>query len=358
MTRSRRIEIPNPALLRHYLEQESDPTVRLRLILLNLIAELPRSLSLAQICAMVDVPEPTAYVWVRAWRERGYQGVCHPTETGGEPGRPASLDTSDLAVLKSLLNARSFWLTREVRALLREQFDVELSVSQVTRILREKLGMHFGKPYPHDDKRPEDAEAQLEARLMTAYERLRTRGLSEEEIAIGFLDEASPQLTANTTRVWHFGHGAITKNTARLKANAIGFYAIVGESVQDFLPRSDQTAIAEFFARIQGANRGHRAIIVILDNFSSHHASGVTQAAKEHSIELVYLPPYAPDLNPIEFIWKSIKRVISISFIRSLGDLRSQIRITWNEAAQHCSYARRWIERFAPHVLDYKKFCG
>ena len=66
--------------------------MRLRLILLNLIAELPRSLSLGQICAMVDVPEPTAYVWVRAWRERGYQGVCHPTETGGEPGRPPSLD--------------------------------------------------------------------------------------------------------------------------------------------------------------------------------------------------------------------------------------------------------------------------
>jgi hypothetical protein len=83
MTRSRRIEIPNKTLLRRYLEEEQDPTVRLRLTLLNLLAELPRSLSLAQICAMVDVPEPTAYVWVRAWRERGYRGVCHPTERGG-----------------------------------------------------------------------------------------------------------------------------------------------------------------------------------------------------------------------------------------------------------------------------------
>lgn len=102
---------------------------------------------------------------MRAWRERGYQGVCHPTETGGEPGRPPSLDDSDLATLKTLLEERPFWLTREVRTLIHEQFDVELSVSQVTRILREKLGMHFGKPYPHDDKRPHDAEAQLEAGL-------------------------------------------------------------------------------------------------------------------------------------------------------------------------------------------------
>lgn len=358
MTRSRRIDIPNPTLLRDYLRQEGDPTVRLRLLVLNLLAELPRSLTLKQICAMADVPEPTVYVWVRAWRERGYHGVCHPTETGGEPGRPPSLDDSDLAVLKALLEARPFWQTREVRTLIREHFGVELSVSQVTRILREKLGMHFSKPYPRDSKRPKDAEAQLEERLINAYERLRAQGLSDEEIAIGFLDEASPQLTANTARVWHFGHGEIIKNTARLKANAIGFYALVGESVQDFLSRSTQTPIAEFLAAIRAANPEYRGIIVILDNFSSHHAGEVTQAAADNAIELVFLPPYAPDLNPIEFIWKTIKRVISVSFITSLDELRKQIHKTWQGAAQRCSYAKWWIERFIPHVLNYKDFCG
>jgi hypothetical protein len=39
-----------------------------------------------------------------------------------------------------------------------------LSESPVARILREKLGIHFGKPYPHDHKLPRDTEAQLEAR--------------------------------------------------------------------------------------------------------------------------------------------------------------------------------------------------
>jgi DNA-binding IclR family transcriptional regulator len=53
------------------LEQESGRTVQLRLVRLNLIAELPRSMPLAQICTLVDLPEPTAYVWMRAWREHG-----------------------------------------------------------------------------------------------------------------------------------------------------------------------------------------------------------------------------------------------------------------------------------------------
>ncbi|MBK1700586.1 IS630 family transposase [Thiococcus pfennigii] len=349
MTRSRRIDIPNPELLREYLGQESDPLVRLRLLVLNLLAELPRSLTLKQICDMVDVPEPTVYVWVRAWRERGYPGVCHPTETGGEPGRPPSLDDSDLVVLEALLEERPFWQTREVRALIREHFGVELSESQVARILRAKLGMHFGKPYPR---------AQLEERSITAYERLCAQGLSDEEIAIGFLDEASPQLTANTARVWHFGRGGIIKNTTRLKANAIGFYALVGEGVQDFLSRSTPRPIAEFLAATRAANPGYRAILVILDNFSSHHAGEVAQAAQDNAIEFVLLPPYTLDLNPIEFIWKTIKRVISVSFIRSLDDLREQIHRTWQGAAPRCSYAKWWIERFMRHVLSYKCFCG
>ncbi|MBK1706639.1 transposase, partial [Halochromatium glycolicum] len=125
-----------------------------------------------------------------------------------------------------------------------------------------------------------------------------------------------------------------------------------------FLPRSNQTAIAAFFDAIRAANADYRAIIVILDHFSSHHAAEVRQAAKEHALELVFLPPYAPDLNPIEFIWKTIKRVISVNFIGSLDELKHHIRLTFNEASQYCSYVRSWIERFVPHVLDYEEICG
>ena len=48
-------------------------------------------------------------------------------------------------------------------------------------------------------------------------------------------------------------------------------------------------------------------ICLILDNFATHKANGVRKKAKDLNIELIYLPPYSPDLNPIERIWLTMK---------------------------------------------------
>ncbi len=47
--------------------------------------------------------------------------------------------------------------------------------------------------------------------------------------------------------------------------------------------------------------------------------------AEEIGIKLIYLPPYSPDLNPIEFIWKSIKKVISKTFIVDVDHMKDII---------------------------------
>ena len=67
---------------------------------------------------------------------------------------------------------------------------------------------------------------------------------------------------------------------------------------------------------------------------------------------MVYLPPYSPELNPIEFIWKSIKKVVSREFIVDLDHMRGIIRDKFQECASHLSFAKRWIEKFL--MDDYK----
>lgn len=320
MNTGRRIEVADVDLLRLRLENEQDPTVRLRLLILNLVVELPEAITLERICEMTLVPAPTVYVWLRAWRERGYAGLCQPVATGtGKVGRPPALSDVHLMLRRSKLEERPFWTTAQVRDLIETEWQIRLSPSQVSRILRAKLGMHFGKPYPHDVRRPEDAEDQLEDALVKVYSDLTDQGLEPHQLALGFLDEASPQPTANTVRVGHFGHGEIYKNTAKLKANAIGFYAVVGHSVNGFLEDSSQASIADFFQQVRAANSDYGVVVLVLDNFSSPHSHQLEAAAVDNDIVLVYLPPYSPDLNPIEYIWKGIERTISINCINTVG---------------------------------------
>ena len=63
---------------------------------------------------------------------------------------------------------------------------------------------------------------------------------------------------------------------------------------------------------------------------------------------LSWYSSYSPDLNPIEFIWKSIKRVISIVFVENVEALKKIIERTFYKLAKSLSFAKSWIEKFIP----------
>ena len=124
-----------------------------------------------------------------------------------------------------------------------------------------------------------------------------------------------------------------------------------GNSVIDFKDDSKKESVCEFLDEIRSKNPT-KTIVIILDNFRSHRANITVEFAKNNGIELVYLPPYSPELNPIEFIWKRIKRVVSREFIVDLDHMRDIIRNEFQKCAAHLSFAKRWIEIFLKD--DYK----
>ena len=124
-----------------------------------------------------------------------------------------------------------------------------------------------------------------------------------------------------------------------------------------FLNDSKAPSIASFLNDIKTSNDTYQAIVVIIDNFSSHKSRLVRQKAKELGIYLVYLPPYSPNLNPIEFIWKSIKRVLSTSFVPNLEEMKRIIAESFCSFAKCKSYAGYWIEKFLLNNMHYKDLC-
>jgi len=65
--------------------------------------------------------------------------------------------------------------------------------------------------------------------------------------------------------------------------------------------------------------------VVVMDNLSSHKVDGVRQRIEKCGAELLYLPPYSPDLNPIEKAWSKLKQLLRSAMARSKDALDQAI---------------------------------
>ena len=87
---------------------------------------------------------------------------------------------------------------------------------------------------------------------------------------------------------------------------------------------------------------------VVADNLGSHKVAGVREAIEARGASLLYLPPYSPDLNPIELAFSKLKRLLRTAAASTADALCSTIgaalgQLTPAECAnylRHCGYAQ------------------
>ena len=66
--------------------------------------------------------------------------------------------------------------------------------------------------------------------------------------------------------------------------------------------------------------------IVVMDNMRSHHVKAVREIREAKGMKVLYLPPYSPDLNPIEKMWSKMKAILRKWKIRCLEQLPDAIQ--------------------------------
>jgi transposase len=89
--------------------------------------------------------------------------------------------------------------------------------------------------------------------------------------------------------------------------------------------------------------------VVVMDNLAAHKVEGVRSLIEAVGAELLYLPPYSPDFNPIEQAWSKIKQHLRSAKARTVESLETAItvalaQITPNNASAwftHCGYTIR-----------------
>jgi transposase len=84
--------------------------------------------------------------------------------------------------------------------------------------------------------------------------------------------------------------------------------------------------------------RGDR---VVLDNLSAHKAVGIPETIARAGAQLLYLPPYSPDLNPIELAWSKIKGQLRTAGARTRSKLQRCLPIALQQISP--KEARAWF---------------
>jgi transposase len=114
-----------------------------------------------------------------------------------------------------------------------------------------------------------------------------------------------------------FGHWKTTTFTAGLRVDGLAApFVLDGPMDGDaFLAYVRQGLVSELKA----------GDIVIMDNLPAHKVRGVQQAIESAGARLVYLPPYSPDLNPIEKAFSKLKAILRKAAARTLEDLCAAI---------------------------------
>ena len=90
-------------------------------------------------------------------------------------------------------------------------------------------------------------------------------------------------------------------------------------------------------------------IIMVLDNCKIHTSKITLNVSESLNIDLKFLPKYSPQFNPIEQVWRSIKREISYHRIKTQKELQKIIYKAYMKIVNNKSYFIKWIEKYTKH---------
>jgi transposase len=84
-----------------------------------------------------------------------------------------------------------------------------------------------------------------------------------------------------------------------------------GQMIAHFNPIFEAQSFLAFLKGLVRRRARAKKMMVITDNAAYHHAAGLHGWLKDNrdTFELLFLPPYSPDLNPIERVWKLLRRL-------------------------------------------------
>ncbi|WP_343759261.1 IS630 family transposase [Deinococcus depolymerans] len=218
------------------------------------------------------------------------------------------------------------WTTRRVTDLIGRHFDVWYHHDHVRKILRQ-LGFTPQMPDGRAAERNELRIASWKEQVAPELEKKVAEGAT-----LVYLDEVGFSLKGVRRRTWSTRGVTplVTLPANWEKLSTIGAITSDGRFFQQTKSGAIRSGdVIRFFQHLLRHVQGE--IVVVLDNAGIHRAKATQAFVETHErLSLVFLPPYAPELNPIELVWAYVKRNVLGNFCaRSVSELKAKLVTAW-----------------------------
>ena len=254
-----------------------------------------------------NISPRTLQRWVARFNERGIDGLIERPRSG----RPRKIPRDRAGALCEKFEhpesvGQRHWTARKFHGYLNEAVGLEVGSSTVVRWLHEN-NFRLKVPQPWPDRQDEEQRQAF-------VERLRA-WLGDADVELWFQDEMGVEGDPRPRRRWAKKGEKTrgTKNGDHIRVNVSGMVCPrTGEVFAMGFTHSDREC---FQLMLDEANKSvrieRRRNLLVMDNASWHKCKSLRWGA----FEPIYLPPYSPDLNPIERLWLLIKAEWFTAFI-------------------------------------------
>lgn len=243
--------------------------------------------------------------------------------TSDNGGSQSHLSEAQAEKLITHLSVNLLPTTQAIIMLVEEWWGIRYTVPGMNKWLH-RNGFSYKKPVGV----PHKYSTELQQAFTEIYQQLK---LEADDEPILFIDGVHPTQGTKLAYGWMpKGQNTVVETTgSRTRLNLMGALNLndIGMTVTREYDTINSLNICQFFIAIRETYPVKQKVHIILDGAGYHRSELVKDWAYVMNIELHYLPPYSPNLNPIERLWKVMnEEVRNNRYFASAKDFRREIR--------------------------------
>jgi transposase len=282
---------------------------------------LDKGRSAASIAEDLGLEERTVYRYAQAFRQVGLAKYQAPER----PGYWGLLPSAQLAGLCQQLRTRLYTDCRAIQAWLAQTYGVSYAISGLTDLLH-RLGFRYKRTTPV----PCAADAAAQAAFLADTLAPLLAQAEAEQAVVYFADAAHPTHHTRCTRAWTEKglRWPLPPVSGRERVNLnAALHAHVPTPVHGHETGCvNAQSTRHFYEQLLAAHPDGPPIYVVCDNARYYKNKELTAWLTGKALVQVFLPPYSPNLNLIERLWKFLRqKIINIAFHRTKGLFRQAV---------------------------------